>query len=40
MGKELVPVVGREAAETFLRDHGGTAIYAFDDVSPERLPAD
>jgi len=30
MGEELVPVAGKEAAETFLRDHGGSAIMMFD----------
>lgn len=30
MGKELVPVAGREAAETFLRDHAGQKLMRFD----------
>ena len=30
MGMELVPVAGREAAETFLRDHTGTKLMRFD----------
>lgn len=30
MGQELVPVAGKEQAETFLKDHGGTAIMQFD----------
>lgn len=30
MGQELVPVAGREAAETFRRDHAGQAIMRFD----------
>jgi nitrous oxide reductase accessory protein NosL len=30
MGMELVPVAGREAAETFLRDHSGTKLMRFD----------
>lgn len=30
MGKELVPVAGREAAETFRRDHAGEKIMRFD----------
>jgi len=30
MGQEKVPVVGREAAVTFLRDHGGTGLKLFD----------
>jgi nitrous oxide reductase accessory protein NosL len=30
MGQELVPVLGREAAETFRRDHVGKALMRFD----------
>ncbi|PNU20556.1 nitrous oxide reductase accessory protein NosL [Geothermobacter hydrogeniphilus] len=30
MGEDLVPVKGRKAAETFLRDHGGKRILQFD----------
>lgn len=30
MGQELVPVLGREAAETFRRDHAGQKIMRFD----------
>jgi len=30
MGEELVPIAGLEAADTFLRDHGGTKIMQFD----------
>lgn len=30
MGMELVPVAGRGAAETFLRDHGGKKLMRFD----------
>ena len=30
MGIELVPVAGRDAAETFLRDHGGVKLMRFD----------
>lgn len=29
MGQELIPVLGREAAETFRRDHGGKKIMRF-----------
>ncbi len=29
MGQELVPIAGREQAETFLRDHGGKKIMQF-----------
>jgi nitrous oxide reductase accessory protein NosL len=37
MGKELVPLKERQAAEEFLRDHGGKAIVAFGDVNPALL---
>lgn len=40
MGHELIPVIGREAAETFREDHLGTGIYSFDQLSAELLPAD
>lgn len=30
MGEELVPIRGKEAAETFLKDHGGKKIMRFD----------
>ncbi|MCM2263782.1 MAG: nitrous oxide reductase accessory protein NosL [Desulfuromonadales bacterium] len=30
MGQELVPVIGREPAETFRRDHAGKALMRFD----------
>jgi nitrous oxide reductase accessory protein NosL len=30
MGKELVPILGREAAETFRRDHAGEKLLRFD----------
>jgi nitrous oxide reductase accessory protein NosL len=30
MGMELVPVAGRAAAETFLKDHAGTKLLRFD----------
>ena len=42
MGMEMVPVAGREAADTFRRDHGGTGLMRFDgrellDVSAEEV---
>ena len=40
MGKELVPVAGKESAETFKRDHQGTEILSFDQVKPDKLPAE
>lgn len=38
MGRELIPIIGLEAAETFKRDHSGTAIYTFKEINLERLP--
>ena len=37
MGAELIPHAGREAAEEFQRDHGGSAILGFDGVTEEVL---
>jgi copper chaperone NosL len=37
MGRELVPFARREEAEEFRRDHGGTPILAFDQVTAELL---
>jgi nitrous oxide reductase accessory protein NosL len=39
MGRELVPFASREGAEEFLRDHRGTRILRFDDVTPQILEA-
>jgi nitrous oxide reductase accessory protein NosL len=39
MGPELIPLASREAAEEFQRDHGGSAILAFDDVTAELMSA-
>lgn len=33
MGAELVPLASREEAEEFLRDHGGSGILGFDEVT-------
>lgn len=38
MGPELVPLATREEAETFARDHGGGAVLAFDEITPDRVP--
>jgi len=38
MGHELIPVAGREAAMTFLRDHQGREILTFGQVTPAKLP--
>jgi copper chaperone NosL len=37
MGAELVPHPTREAAEEFARDHGGTVIVTFDEVTADLL---
>jgi len=37
MGKELVPVAGKEAARIFARDHGGRTILTFDQVTGKIL---
>ncbi len=35
MGRELVPFAKRADAEEFLRDHGGTRVLSFDEVTAE-----
>lgn len=35
MGRDLVPIASRERAERFLRDHHGTRILTFDEVTAE-----
>jgi nitrous oxide reductase accessory protein NosL len=35
MGRELVPFASREAAQEFQRDHGGTSILRFEQVTAE-----
>ena len=35
MGHELVPLATKADAEDFLKDHLGTRILRFDDVTPE-----
>jgi copper chaperone NosL len=37
MGHELVPLATSEDAEEFARDHGGTRVLRFDEVTPELL---
>lgn len=39
MGSELVPIQGRENAETFKRDHGGTKIMRFNGEKLTELTA-
>lgn len=34
MGKELIPLAGREDAEVFLKDHKGRRILRFEDITP------
>ena len=38
MGKELIPIAGKELAKTFMVDHGGSGFFRFDEISPELLP--
>ncbi len=38
MGLELVPVVGDEAARTFMRDHHGTEVLEFNQVTLDKIP--
>jgi len=40
MGHELIPVAGEDTAKTFLRDHRGTEILRFDQLTPQKLPAE
>ena len=40
MGRELIPVAGKENAQTFLRDHRGTDILNFDQLNAAKLPKD
>ncbi len=40
MGQELVPVEGKENAETFLRDHGGKKIMQFDGLGLSEIFAE
>ena len=39
MGRDLVPVRGREAAERLREDHHGEAVLSFDEVSAEIVEA-
>ena len=39
MGKELVPFATDADARTFMKDHGGTRIVRFQEVTPEILRA-
>jgi nitrous oxide reductase accessory protein NosL len=39
MGEELIPFTDREAADNFLRDHHGTRVLAFDEITPEMVEA-
>jgi copper chaperone NosL len=37
MGKALVPIAGRTAAEQFMKDHYGSRILTADEITPEVL---
>jgi nitrous oxide reductase accessory protein NosL len=38
MGMELVPVKGKKAAETFMRDHGGGKMLSLDELKAHDIP--
>jgi nitrous oxide reductase accessory protein NosL len=38
MGNELIPVQGKEVAEQFFKDHKGTKIFAFDEITHQDIP--
>ncbi|MDT8421309.1 MAG: nitrous oxide reductase accessory protein NosL [Desulfuromonadales bacterium] len=40
MGRELIPVAGKENAQTFLRDHRGSEILTFNQLNAAKLPTD
>jgi len=40
MGKELIPVADKKLAETFMRDHSGTQVLSFKQITPDILPVD
>ena len=37
MGHELIPFAGRDGAENFLKDHGGTQILKFTEITEELI---
>lgn len=40
MGAELIPVRGRQHAQTFMKDYSGNRIVTFAEVTPDMLPPD
>jgi nitrous oxide reductase accessory protein NosL len=38
MGPELVPIAKESHAKTFVIDHGGQAIFRFDEITREEIP--
>jgi nitrous oxide reductase accessory protein NosL len=38
MGEELIPVNGKEAAESFMKDHKGKKIFTFDQITEKDVP--
>ncbi len=40
MGKELIPIAGKQNAETFMLDHNGKQILSFEQLSVDVLPGD
>jgi nitrous oxide reductase accessory protein NosL len=39
MGHELIPFSSQAGAESFLKDHHGTKIYSFSEITPELIEA-
>jgi len=40
MGHELIPVAGEKAAKSFAKDHKGTKIIRFEQLTPQLLPSE
>ncbi|MDA8165157.1 MAG: nitrous oxide reductase accessory protein NosL [Desulfobacteraceae bacterium] len=39
MGHEFVPFASREAAQSFMKDHGGDRVWSFAEITPEKVQA-
>ncbi len=37
MGHDLIPLISREAAESFLQDHHGKEILRFEEITPQKV---
>jgi nitrous oxide reductase accessory protein NosL len=38
MGEELIPVKGKEAAESFMKDHTGQKVFTFEQITGKDIP--